>query len=86
MEGAGDVDYFRVDVAVAGTLTVETMGDTYGYVRDGSGAPLGRDEETGAGPNFRVVREVAAGTLCGSGGGGRTATGAYMLRVSWATE
>jgi len=64
LEGAGDVDYFRVDVAAAGTLTVETMGetDTYGYVRDGSGAPLGQDEETGAGPNFRVVREVAAGT------------------------
>ena len=90
LEGAGDVDYFRVEVTAAGTLKVETVGetDTYGYVRDGTGATLGQDEEAGAGANFRVVQEVEAGTYVVAvvGGAGRTAVGPYTLRVSLAAE
>ena len=79
LEQAGNVDYFRVTVTAGGTLTVGTVGetDTYGYVRDGTGATLGQDEEAGTGDNFRVVRKVEVGTYIVAvvGGAARTATG-----------
>ncbi len=83
LEQAGDGDYFRIAITAAGTLTVETRGstDTVGYVGGGQWG-------TRAGDNFRVVREVEAGTYVVAvvGGESRTATGAYTLRVSLAVE
>ena len=64
LDRAGDVDYFRIEVAEAGRLTVETTGptDTVGYLQDAQGRPLAEDDNAGADDNFRIVRQVPAGT------------------------
>ena len=64
LDRAGDVDYFRIEVAEAGRLTVETTGptDTVGYLQDAQGQPLAEDDNAGADDNFRIVRQVPAGT------------------------
>ena len=85
LEQAGDVDYFRLEVSPAGRLTVETTGaaDTYGYFGGATGGWLGRDDNTGAENNFRLVRDVTPGTYYVAivGANGRRATGAYTLAV-----
>ena len=87
LERAGDVDYFRLEVRQAGTLTVETTGetDTFGYFGAAGGGWLEEDDDDGPGPNFRIVRQVTPGTyyVAVVGGEGRTATGAYTLVVSF---
>ena len=64
LDRSGDVDYFRIEVPEAGRLTVETTGptDTVGYLQDAQGQPLAEDDNTGADDNFRIVRQVPAGT------------------------
>lgn len=64
LDRPGDVDYFRIEVAEAGRLTVETTGptDTVGYLQDAQGQPLAEDDNAGADDNFRIVRQVPAGT------------------------
>ena len=56
--GAGDKDYFRIDVVVAGFLTFETTGstDTYGTLYDSDGAVIDEDNDRGPRPNnFRIT-------------------------------
>ena len=87
LDRAGDVDYFRVAVPRAGRLTVETAGttDTFGYVGGASGGWLMQDDDGGTERNFRIVRDVAAGTYyVAVVGFNRTATGPYMLAVRFA--
>ena len=90
LERGGDVDYFRVRVASAGTLRVETTGstDTYGYLQNAGGGLLERDDDSGAGANFRISRRVSAGThyVAVVGGPGRAATGAYRLSASFSDD
>lgn len=64
LDRSGDVDYFRIEVPEAGRLTVETTGptDTVGYLQDAQGQPLAEDDNAGADDNFRIVRQVPAGT------------------------
>ena len=85
LERTGDVDYFRVEVAEAGNLTVETIGttNTFGYLQDAQGQQLAGNDDAGAGDNFRIVRQVTAGTyhVAVVGANGRTATGSYTLAV-----
>ena len=85
LERAGDVDYFRFEVAQAGSLTVETTGatNTVGYLGGATGGWLSQDDDAGADGNFRIVRQVTAGTyyVAVVGATGRTATGAYTLAV-----
>ncbi len=91
LEAAGDVDYFRVEVAGAGTLTVETTGrtDTVGALEGAAGQALTEADDGGTGTNFRVERLVQAGTyyvkvegaVAGEGAAARQATGAYTLAV-----
>ena len=85
LERAGDVDYFRFEVVEAGSLTVETTGttDTVGYLQDAQGQYLAGNDNAGEGNNFRIVRQVTAGTyhVAVVGANGRTATGAYTLAV-----
>lgn len=90
LERAGDVDYFRVEVAAAGSLTVETTGaaDTFGYVGNAEGRWLGQNDNAGKGNNFRIVQQVAPGTyyVAVVGGNGRRATGPYSLVVRFPTD
>ncbi len=91
LEQAGDVDYFRVEVVGAGTLTVKTTGrtDTVGALEGAAGQALTEADDEGTGPNFRVERLVPAGTyyvkvegaVAGAGAAARQATGAYTLAV-----
>ena len=63
IDPAGDRDYFRIQVAESGTLTVYTTGemDTEGRLFDGSGRRLASNSDSGAVFNFRIEREVDAG-------------------------
>ena len=87
LERAGDVDYFRLDVHQAGTLTVETTGetDTFGYFGAAGGGWLNTDDDYGIDTDFRIVWPVTPGTyyVAVVGGEGRTVTGAYTLVVSF---
>ena len=85
----GDRDYFRVVVAEAGILTVETAGntDTYGTLFDNTRAELATNDDGGSGSNFWIERQVQAGTYYVEVRGFRpSTTGAYELRVSAALE
>ena len=61
---AGDVDYFRIVLDVAGALDVYSSGDTdtYGHLEDAGGAVLYSDDDGNTGRNFRLPRDVPAGT------------------------
>ena len=63
-EAYGDIDYFRVRVTTAGELTVETTGstDTVGRLEDDSGNILATNDDGGTNTNFKIVRNVTAGT------------------------
>ena len=64
IETGGDVDYFKVQVGQAGTLTVYTTGslDTKGALEDDAGSTLESDDDSGDGTNFRIERAVTAGS------------------------
>ena len=86
LERAGDVDYFCVEVARAGRLTVDTSGetDTFGVFQSAQGRILAEDDDAGAGTNFRIARDVSPGTYYVEVTGyDRTATGAYTLRIAF---
>ena len=85
LEWPGDVDYFRVNVTGTGSLTVETTGstDTVGSLEGANGQSLGGNDNDGEGDNFRIVRQVQAGTyyLMVNGAENRQVTGTYSLTV-----
>ena len=64
IDPVGDKDYFRIQVTQSGTLTVHTTGgtDTFGRLFDSSGTRLTTNDDGGASTNFRIEREVDAGT------------------------
>ena len=66
----GDRDYFRIDIAQAGTLDLASTGsrDTYGTLFDSAGNRLEQNDDGGQGYNFRIVT-------------GRLRAGAYYLEV-----
>ena len=86
LEYGGDIDYFRVEVTQAGTLTVETTGDTdtVGQLLDADGQRLGEDDDGGSGLNFRLARQVTAGIYYIRVSGFENATGPYTLVVRFA--
>ena len=83
LERQGDIDYFRVHVDQAGTLTVETTGDTdtVGQLRGADGQWLSEDDDGGSRLNFRLVESVSAGTYYIRVSGFDNATGRYTLKV-----
>lgn len=85
---AGDVDYWRIEVSAPGTLTAETEGqiDTVGALEDGVGRTLAKNDDGGAGPNFRFAVAVTPGIYFVRVSGFGATLGAYTLRVSHARE
>ena len=80
----GDVDYFNVVVSSLKVLTVETTGgtDTFGQLESQDGLVIASADAGGSGGNFRIEREVRAGTYyVRVSGATRAATGGYMLHV-----
>ncbi len=80
---AGDVDFFRIRIPQAGTLTVETTGqmDTVGTLWQ-AGEELARDDDSGDAQNFLLVAPVAAGTSVVAVRGYGASTGQYTLVVN----
>ena len=92
--GSQDVDYFRLDLAEAATLRVETGGaaDTYGKLLWLDGQAVLEDDDTGEGLNFRIETALPAGAYLvevrgfltpKADGWSNPATGFYTLDV-WA--
>ena len=88
IDPTGDIDYFRLQIPVSGSLTVETTGstDTYGRLESSSGSTLATNDDGGSGSNFRIVRNVTAGTYYIRVTGYRSETGGYTLRANMATD
>ncbi len=86
IETAGDEDYFRIDVAGRGVLTVGTTGstDTMGYLLDAAGAQLAADDDGGEYGNFQISHAVATGTYYVRVRAYANETGAYQLVSSFA--
>ena len=78
-----DIDYFRVEMSSAGTLTAYTTSrrDIEGAILDSSGTVLARDSDSGEGFNFRVSVPVSAGTYYIRVEGWGSTTGDYTLHV-----
>lgn len=62
--GAGDVDYYRIDISEEGSYYIETTGltDTMGRLFHGTGIGLLQDEDLGEGLNFRMYVRLIPGT------------------------
>ena len=90
IDPADDYDYFRFVVASRSTVLVRTTGsslDTYGALYDSSGRELATDDDGGTGLNFRIQRELAAGTYyVRVSESGQNSTGAYTLHVEIETD
>ena len=84
IETGSDLDYFRFEVSVAGTVGIHTSGslDTLGVLYDADGDALGNNDDSGAGRNFRIERNLAAGTYFVRVGSYRTRTGTYSLHLT----
>ena len=64
IDGADDVDYYRIDLAGSATVTVATAGptDTSGELLDGNGALIASDDDSGPGAgNFQLTEALEAG-------------------------
>ena len=84
IEAANDADYFRFEVDVERSVTIETSGglDTLGTLYDGSGRSLATNDDGGNGFNFRIGRTLSAGTHYVRVESYGSATGAYTLRLA----
>ena len=81
---AGDTDYFRFVVVAPGTLQVYTTGstDTTGFVENDSVGLSLSDDDAGDRSNFRIERDVVAGTYYVRVTGQSSSTaGIYTLHV-----
>ena len=85
-EDGDDVDFFRVALPQAGSLRVETTGnvDTTGTLMREGGSVLAEDDDSGAGPNFLIERDLDAGVyFIKVEGFGSDSTGSYALLTSF---
>ena len=59
-----DEDYFRIELAESGQLTVHSEGwiNAEGRLLDENGDLIASDSDSAAGFNFRIVRDLDAGT------------------------
>ena len=79
-----DEDHFRFEVPRRGEVVARTTGglDTVGALYDSTGRQLATDDDGGDGFNFRIQRELDAGTHYVSVSSFLTSTGAYTLDLS----
>ena len=86
VDEAGDVDYWRVAIPSRGTLSAETTGttDTVGALENEDGITLATNDDGGAGLNFRIQRDVDAGTYFIRVAAADTSFGDYVLHVDHA--
>ena len=87
IDPAGESDYYRVRVSESGYLTVYTRGDmdTRGYLYDSAERQLASNDDGGNGTNFRIEREVDAGTYYARVEAySQDATGSYTLHAGFA--
>lgn len=79
---SGQEDLWRFDLSQATVVVVETIGslDTFGVLEDGFGRTH-IDDDSGAGTNFRIFAELAAGTHYIRVSAVGTATGGYTLHL-----
>ena len=84
IEPAGDVDYFRFEVAEAREVTIGTTGDldTVGTLEDGEGGRLASNDNGGSGGNFSIRRRLSAGTYHVRVESDGSSTGPYALRLT----
>ena len=86
IDGADDVDYYRIDLAGSATVQVDTAGqsDTRGELLGGDGSLIAADDDTGPGDNFRITEALAAGVyyVAVSGAGGEYALSAKLTDVA----
>ena len=81
----GDRDFFRFEIDATTTVTVETKSsiDTFGSLFDGDQTHLANNDDSGTGSNFRIRREIDAGTYyVRVRGYSSSTTGAYELTIS----
>ena len=83
IDGPGDVDYFRIDLAGSATVQVDTAGqtDTRGELLAGNGALIASDDASGAKDNFRITEALEPGVYYVAVSGG---TGEYALSAKLA--
>ena len=85
IDRADDTDWFRFEVSASGEVTAETTGglDTVGALYDVAGNQLASDDDSAPGPglNFRIQRELAAGTYYVQVASFLSDTGDYVLRL-----
>ena len=79
IDGADDVDYYRIDLAGSATVQVDTAGrsNTHGELLAGDGALIAADEDSGSGDNFRITEALDAGVYYVAVSG--TGSGEYAL-------
>ena len=86
IDGADDVDYYRIDLAGSATVQVDTAGrsNTHGELLAGDGALIAADEDSGSGDNFRITEALDAGVyyVAVSGAGGEYALSAKIADVA----
>ena len=84
LDTVSDKDFFRIDVRLAGTLVLQTTGDTdtYGRLLDSDGRVLYLDDDRGPGNNFRIsTSSLAVGVYYLEVTGHAGALGSYSLSV-----
>ena len=86
MGEAGDLDYWRVTIPSHGMLIAQTTGDidTIGALEDEQGRTLATNDDGGTGLNFRIERDVEAGTYFVRVAAAEDSLGAYVLHVDHA--
>lgn len=83
-----DADYFRLELAGSGALTAysESWMDAEGRLLDEDGAFIASDSDSGADWNFRISRDLDAGTYFVRVAGYRGAQGDYTLHLEFEAD
>ncbi|MCY4060051.1 MAG: hypothetical protein OXG44_18865, partial [Gammaproteobacteria bacterium] len=79
----GDDDYFRIELEQTGQLTIHSEGwiNAEGRLLDGEGDLIASDSDGAVDYNFRIVRDLEAGTYFVSVHERSSSPGAYTLRA-----